>query len=434
MNETKMNWNDWKYGLPKPERQRIIDNALKSKVNEHKTIKYHGESKKIPVITVRIEVPIYRLANGRTVTLQEEYLSNNADVRNDLFTYDEDSVEAQTAQHDILLKLVDEQGLRAEFEKNGVRQEDQIIVDSKGVVVNGNRRLCLWRELYYNDKKNFGYFEMIDIAVLPDDDEDAIKNLEIELQIKKELKAQYSWHALAAMMLNMRSNGLRASEVGEKLGMSAQQVNKRIDAYNYAVEHLKECDKENQWSLVDDDMEAFEQGAAAREKLKSQPNKIDMYDAMAKIAITSNDPGGRLYDFMKDIGTYIDPITDILSDNLDLPEEDMAPIDDYEKVLLGDEDESSDKYTQVAKALRQLSGEKQNSVMSTIQDAIASEKEAERDNARNDYVKKKVQQANTALREAAEHLGPEKDHTGVSKNIISINEYANQIEEWLKTI
>lgn len=92
--------------------QRISE--IKAKVADCKRfhgIEFQGKYQDIPVITVRIDFPVYRLANGRTRSFQREYLALNPDAPADLFKCDHDSFAAQSAQHDILYKLVEEEDM-----------------------------------------------------------------------------------------------------------------------------------------------------------------------------------------------------------------------------------------------------------------------------------------------------------------------------------
>lgn len=144
-----------------------------------------GKYQRLKQITVRIGVPVYRMQNGRTRTFQKEYLATHPDVAADLFTLDPESVAAQKAQHTILQKLAEDEDLYKEF-SGGTQQTEPIIVTSTGVVVNGNRRLCVWRTLFAKDPSEYKHFEYIEVAVLPEDcDEAEIRALEKRLQIQK---------------------------------------------------------------------------------------------------------------------------------------------------------------------------------------------------------------------------------------------------------
>ena len=120
----------------------------------------------LPIVRVPIELPKYRLANGRTSSLQAEYLAKNISVRDDIFSGDAELWDAQTAQHELLLLVVKKQDLRKTFEDPANKQIEPILLDEHGFVVNGNRRLCCWRDLYYQDSSRYGHFAYIDVAVL----------------------------------------------------------------------------------------------------------------------------------------------------------------------------------------------------------------------------------------------------------------------------
>jgi len=85
------------------------------------------------------------------------------------------------AQHEILKALTDEENLLRSFRQDNLQQTEPIISTNDGIIVNGNRRLCIWRELYYADSKNYKPFETIKIVILPDCDERAIRDLDKRL-------------------------------------------------------------------------------------------------------------------------------------------------------------------------------------------------------------------------------------------------------------
>ena len=186
---------------------------------------------------------MYRLENGRTKTLQKEYLARNPNEPSDLFQRDHDSFAAQYAQDKILRDLIDEEGLRNHFKKANNQQLEPIICTNQGVVVNGNRRLCTWRSLYDDDPDRYRYFQNIKIAILPNCDEEDIRSLEKKLQIQNPMKAKYKWHTLALMCSEELHRNVSpkptARTVGASIGRSAQDVNILIDARDYAEKYKK---------------------------------------------------------------------------------------------------------------------------------------------------------------------------------------------------
>ena len=118
-------------------------------------LEFQGVYQSLKIIRVSIWLPVYRLANGRTKTYQLQYLADHPDLPADFFTADNESVDAQIAQDEILMKLVDEEDLRSAFKNPAVQQTEPIICTSSGVVVNGNRRLCAWRSLFESDRVKY---------------------------------------------------------------------------------------------------------------------------------------------------------------------------------------------------------------------------------------------------------------------------------------
>ena len=90
------------------------------------------------------------------------------------------------------------QNIFDELKKRGEFREDQpILVDIKGMVINGNRRLSSVRELYESNKKKFEKFQYIPAAVIQEHlTAEDIEVTESYYQIKKELKQDYDWISL----------------------------------------------------------------------------------------------------------------------------------------------------------------------------------------------------------------------------------------------
>lgn len=103
------------YGAPLLTRK----SEIAAKVKESTTLfplEVMGKYQRLKQITVRIELPVYRIENGRTKNFQKEFLATHPDAPKDLFTKDMDSWEAQRAQHAILRHLVEDEGLLKEFQ------------------------------------------------------------------------------------------------------------------------------------------------------------------------------------------------------------------------------------------------------------------------------------------------------------------------------
>lgn len=278
-----------------------------------------GKYQRLKQITVRIGLPVYRISNGRTRTFQREYLAIHPDAAPDLFTKDPDSLEAQRAQHQILRKLAEDEDLLKEFQ-SGTQQTEPIIVTSTGVVVNGNRRLCVWRTLFYQEPEKYKHFEFVDLAVLPEDcDEEEIKALEKRLQIQKTHRAEYKWHNKAAMMKEEREAGATPEKLAKSYDVSKKEVDTLIGALEYAEIYLRKIGKPDQWSIVDGDEFAFKAMVDERKKITDQGRK-ELFEAVCFTLIEHKDYQGRLYSSIPEIAENLDAIASALQEKGLLPQ------------------------------------------------------------------------------------------------------------------
>lgn len=327
-----------------------------------------GKYQRLKQITVRIGLPVYRIENGRTRTFQKEYLVTHPDAPEDLFSMDPESTPAQKAQHVILQKLVDDEDLLKEFQ-NGTQQTEPIIVTATGVVVNGNRRLCAWRTLYQKDKDLFKHFEFIEVAVLPEDcDEAEIRALEKRLQIQKTHRAEYKWHNKAAMIKEERENGATVDAIAKSYDISKKEVDLLIGALEYAEMYLAKIGKADQWSIVDGDEFAFKAMVEERKKFTDQGKK-ELFEAVCFKLIEKKDYQGRLYSVIPDIAEHLDTFAEELRSKGLLPQaeqpaagaadaaegaeagtDDPSEADDID--LLGGEETEIDKFSELASAVQ----------------------------------------------------------------------------------
>ncbi len=259
-----------RFGWPKPARLEEFKKLLARPAGATTRIVFQERNTDINIIRVPIELAKYRLANGRTVSLQAEYLANNPKTRTDIFSGDPELWDAQEVQHGLLLQLAKKSDLEKYFEDNTHKQIDPILLDEDGFVVNGNRRLACWRELTYKEPTTYGHFRHIDAAILPHCDEKEIDRLEANLQIEKDIKADYSWDARANMMLAKRKrDNFSDKELGELYGMKEGEVKELLDMRAYADEYLRSRGLADRWSLVSEDEFAFRRLVTSRQKLPS---------------------------------------------------------------------------------------------------------------------------------------------------------------------
>ena len=124
-------------GWALPRRAEHLRNAERG-AEETFRIRFQGDLLTRKLFSVPAGLPKYRLENGRTVSLQAEWLADHSDERPDFFRGDPESDRAQEEQHNLLLKLIKGKGLREFFSNPANKQVDPVILDSHGFVVNGN--------------------------------------------------------------------------------------------------------------------------------------------------------------------------------------------------------------------------------------------------------------------------------------------------------
>lgn len=286
------------------ERTLIIDKLVNSSI-EFKSLPFKKSSYKCPIIEVAPEYLIYRIENTRTISKQREYIAENDSLSN-FFSPDRLEVEeVQKAQHEILKTEVDDE-LRKAYEMQG-GQVEPILISMHGVVINGNRRLCLMRQ---NNQA------LITCQVLVDPNLNG-KDAEIEawIDIAPNAKKEYEWHAVGLSMIELSNKGFSNKEIAEIKGfINPKEVERRMKATKMAEEQLFLQGKQDKWSIVDGTKQTYEDNAS-----KKIPDPIDRKVAeLTTIAINvaSNEaagtrryePNNKALNNVKDIRKYFEKI------------------------------------------------------------------------------------------------------------------------------
>ena len=404
---------------------------IKAKKDESKetfTIEFGGGPEKLPVIRVRLGFPVYRLANGRTKTYQLEHLALNPELPSDFFERDNDAISAQLAQHEVLSRLVGEENLLKSF-KNNEKQIQPLICTKDGVVVNGNRRLCAWRTLYLSDPTRYSHFETIDIAVLPECDERAIVTLEEKLQIHKEKRAEYKWHAKAKMAQIRLQNGAKKGDVARAFELSSQGLTNLLEALKLADKYLTVKGVPNQWSLVDKEYHAFDKLYRNSKKFNGNQGDYELFETLVFDMIEAGDSDGRMYELIDDLADNFDAIKEGLKEHLNIEsEEQNDPALDF----LAGEEIVPDTGSQIAKVINQADDNAVKEILGKTNTIIQNENAVRAELDQAVYLLNKVTSAATVLRGAVDQgLKEGMETEGVQAQLESIKQSISAIEEWL---
>jgi hypothetical protein len=310
---------DSRFGWPKPARIEKFKKLLETPGNATHRIVFQGKMIDIPIIRVPIELPKYRMANGRTVSLQAEYLARNPTAKLDIFTGDAELWDSQEVQHGLLLQLAKQSDLRKYFEDVANKQIDPLLLDENGFVINGNRRLATWRDLCHIDSAQYAYFRHIDVAILPHCDEKEIDRLEASLQIAKDIKADYSWHAEANMMMaKQKRDSFSNKELADLYEMKENDVQELLDMRAYADDYLRSRNKADLWSQVTEHEFAFRKIVSSRTRVSGIGNQEVFKQAAFTLIDKPDEAGGRLYETIPAIVESLDLIKEKLKDEFDV--------------------------------------------------------------------------------------------------------------------
>lgn len=247
----------------------------------------------------------YRLVSGRTRRKQIKYLEDNPNSPRDLFN-DPEFNKAQEAQHQILLKMIDEEGLRKDLLNEGQRQPAIITYD--GYVLNGNRRLAA----LIGEAKQF-----VDCVVLPEDASPKdLYELELDLQMAKETKAEYNWvDELLHIRYGIETLEEKEVVVAKKMRASTQQIRHKLNMLYLVDLYLEWLKRAEHYYIVEGDEQVFIEMAKFIKKVKyPEKQKIIREEVFA---ILKNPPSeGRLYNYVTKLFKHHEKVQEKIIDNL----------------------------------------------------------------------------------------------------------------------
>jgi hypothetical protein len=418
------------YGWPYDRRIAFLDEAAKSSKATHRVV-FMGENWDLPIISVPIQLPKYRLLNGRTASAQQEYLATHADVPKDFFEADPERIDVQEVQHALLADMLKVAGLKQKFDDPSKSQVEPLILDESGYVVNGNRRLCTWRNLYYGDRAKWGRYSHVDVVVLPHADPEEIDRLENALQVEKDIRADFTWDSLANTLLRRQQRfNLKDEELAARENMKVGEIRTLLDMRKYAEEYLRSRGKENRWSFVSGDELAFRALAEKRATLRdANSGEKDLFKEAA-FAVIEN-PGevqDSSHDAIRNLQRYLQPIKEEFAQAFPV----VASRTGGDRLFGGTTLQSSDLAlaTQIAKP------ENAKRTREIIRDIIKTRKELEKDEQSAAYLLKLLGKANGAFETAIAHaLKPESIKTGVEGQLRAIEAkiatIPPMVEQWL---
>lgn len=394
-------------------------------------LKFRGRLEKYPVFVTPLDLPKYRLENGRTQASQENYLAleKNSKLPEDFFSRDKESDQAQRVQHELLYEMIGKNNLLGYFKDSENKQSEPLILTHDGFVVNGNRRLCAMRTLYYTvDKDKYQHFKDIDVIVLPVCTPQDIDELEAYLQVQQDIKAGYTWIS-EACMLRARQHKYNYDE--ERLAniydKSKSDIKAILQRLGFVDEYLDFIKKNKQYRLVEQYEFAFKQIQKYRPQLKEEETR-ELFTKMSYVVIeNSANISGRLYERIPEIKEHLNEITErFLKENI-VSKPTKPQKSNYD--LFGSQKPNASPMIDIFE-----DEESKSKIIDIAIDVIDGQKEKQRQKRKVDSVLNEVSAANTHLQNATNFLSEKNiSKAGVQEHISAIEKSLDTIKRWIES-
>jgi hypothetical protein len=413
-----------KLGWEYPRRIATLQELGAQPVGPTYPVPFQGTLQHLPIRVVSIELPKYRLDNGRTEAAQLQYLATHAEVDRGLFTADLESDAAQAAQHEILSTLINERDLLPHFRDH--EQEEPLVLTHAGFVLNGNRRLCVFRTLFKEDAKGFGRFANVQVVVLPYGDEKDLDRLESRLQRERELRAEYPWYA-DAVKYRRRLKKFGDAEVEAMEDVTKDHIVKYIGMLDIAEKYLDYRGAPLQYGLLSESKAGGGDGFYAFEALHK--NRAKFKDAAEKEAFTYAcfaemlEPKGRVYETIPKIAEHFEHIRREVPTGVATGNSASGGVEEF--FGRGKDDDIAPKVEYAKNA------DNADRLRAVVQEVVAERELIKSDTKKQNFVYQQVKRATTLLKEAYNGIRDGSSQTGVEEQLAEAQQYVERIREWL---
>lgn len=393
-------------------------------------VPFQGRTVTLPVYRVPLDLPKYRLANGRTQAAQRQFLSENPSYESDFFSKDQELETAQQVQDDLLRRMLKGAGLWDYFKNIDTKQTDPLILSSEGFVVNGNRRLCAMRHLVEQDADKYKHFKYINVVILPPADEKAIDELEAILQVRQDIRADYTWIDRALMIRVRRDHhNYTEKELSNLYELSENEIKEMLDMLDYAEEYLSSRGMAGRYSVIENKGEyAFRQLVKQRKRVADSDSAREAIKIVT-FALIDDPEGGRVYQAVPDAAKALPEIVEeIRKEFSHLTAEGIAdkPLGDIG--ILGD---TSPSEIDIALLKRVDIQEHRERLGEIVKEVIEREKAFEKDRARANAFVDRLVRVNALLSEANNILSYESKTEGAVQQLDCIEALVEAIRRSL---
>lgn len=417
-------------------REELITKQLATPSGADETYEvFSGVKTELKKVRLPIGLPVYRMANGRTSIEQIQYIKV-AEIKDpDFFAKGEEREDAQAAQHEILAKLAREGSESVSVIMKELRDNTQtspIWITSRGVVINGNRRLAAMRELYAEDSVKFGRYATVECAVLPALTPEQIEELEIRLQVAPDFKLPYGW-IHDCLLIEKRLRTKKGEKyVADLLRRKPNDVKAAVAALAEVNIYLKDWKgAPGDYSLVEENGKQFFYDLPKHLKNKSGV-LLEATRRIGWILYDAGDLGTRLYAYNKIIGEKAADVLkrlasrdDVLVDD-EYPESGGSGDGDDLDVDLGEDTSAPDTDTKVLDALNDEG--RREEVASAVIAVCTTMYEAGKTNEQSQSALRTLREIQTRLMEIDLTKAAPDTHHGIAKQLQEIARIAKDLD------
>jgi len=432
--------------IPKPPRQSPFGWPLPDRREEFRKLtvdasgdtfrveNFKGGMVSLPIIRVPLNLPKYRIANGRTASAQQEWVAAHNEPVGFFDAGDPELEGLQSVQHGILKTMIKEEGLLEKFSDAAQRQVEALLLDENGFVLNGNRRLCCWRELYLSDQLKYSHFGHVDVAILPHCDARELDRIEARIQIDRDIRSDYSWDAEANMMIQkQRLHGFSTEDVAKLYGKKKSEVDELMGMRELAAEYLRSRKKENAWSYVRDDKYAFQTLHKTLSSMSSTGDREIVRQASFALIDNPNEVGERLYAVIPKVKEHLQKIKSDLASVFPLT---IEEVDGTAQALFGGAQSTAANQGSDIALVAEIKKDEASILLAreTVLETIRAQNEQKDEIKQADYLLKTLTKVNGLVQNIASHsLRPESTIQGIEKQIEGIQGNLHIISTWVRS-
>jgi len=404
-----------------PQRQDHIKKLRNSGVSIFKDqIDFQGTIQAFDVFWVDIGLPCYRLSNGRTRSAQKETIVEKK-LKDDFFSADPDSDPALREQEAILRKKIGDTILLKILKEK--KQNEPLILDNDGYIVNGNRRICAMRWLIEQDETKYAHFKNVQVIFLSPCADRDIKELEGKLQVAPDSKEEYSWvdKALLYRELREQTPSWTDDQIADLYEEKKKDIQDLLAMLDEAEQYMESRNRKGYYSQILKKESAFRQLQRAKRKLADEPKK-QLMTCISYLMLDDQNIQRRLYESIPDAHKYLDVIADRIQNEF---KKDISALK-VEKDNLGIlGEEVQNPYAGVIEILKVPSN---NEAINVIKDTLEEMSTNEKERKDSTYFSKQIQKAYTALQNASNAFSENSEVVGVVETLKNIKDLALAIK------